>query len=312
VMKVAEQTPLTALYVAKLAKEVGFPEGVINVLSGYGPTAGGAIASHMNIEKVGFTGSTEVGKIIQEASAKSNLKRVTLELGGKSPNIIFDDCDLEQAVEAAHMGVFFNVGQCCCAGTRIYVQETLYEKFVQRMVEKAQKERILGDPFDPMTNHGPQIDGVQLNKILGLVDSGVKQGASLQTGGSQHGDKGFFMQPTVFADVQDHMDISTQEIFGPVMQISSFKDTDEVIERANNSNYGLAAAVFTKNVDRMYHISSALKAGNMWVNCYNVLVPQSPFGGYKESGFGRDLGEYALNHYTEVKCVTLAIPQKNS
>lgn len=311
VMKVAEQTPLTALYCAKLAKEVGFPDGVINILSGYGPTAGGAIASHMDIEKVGFTGSTEVGKIIQMESAKSNLKRVTLELGGKSPNIVFDDCDLDQAVAASHMAVFFNVGQCCCAGTRLYVQETMYEKFVEKMVEKAQN-RILGDPYDPKTNHGPQIDGEQLNKILGLVDSGVKQGASLQTGGAQFGDKGFFMQPTVFADVQDHMDISTQEIFGPVMQISSFKDEEEIIERANNTNFGLAAAVFTKNLDRMYHISTALKAGTVWGNCYNVLVPQSPFGGFKESGFGRDLGEYALNHYTEVKCVTLAVPQKNS
>ncbi|KAL5257650.1 hypothetical protein ACHWQZ_G012540 [Mnemiopsis leidyi] len=178
VMKVAEQTPLTALYVAKLAKEVGFPEGVINVLAGYGPTAGRAIAYHMDIEKVGFTGSTEVGKLVQEASAKSNLKRVTLELGGKSPNIIFDDCDLEQAVAASHMGVFFNVGQCCCAGTRIYVQDTMYEKFVERMVQKAQQDRILGDPYDPRTNHGPQIDDVQLNKILGLVESGIQQGAS--------------------------------------------------------------------------------------------------------------------------------------
>ena len=311
VLKVAEQTPLTALYIAKLAVEVGFPPGVINILSGYGPTAGGAIANHPDINKVGFTGSTEVGKIIQQAAGASNLKRVTLELGGKSPNIIFDDCDLEQAVAGAHMGLFFNVGQCCCAGSRIYVQEGIYEKFVKRMVEKAEA-RVLGDPFDPKTNHGPQIDDVQLEKILALIETGKAQGANLETGGTRFGDKGYFVKPTVFSDVKDDMDISTNEIFGPVMQVTSFKDTDEVIERANNTEYGLAAAVFSKNVDTIHHVTSALQAGKIWVNTYNVLVCQSPFGGYKQSGFGRDLGEYALSHYTEVKCVTTAIPQKNS
>lgn len=311
VMKVAEQTPLTALYVAKLAKDVGFPAGVLNVISGHGHTAGQALGMHMDVDKIGFTGSTEVGKLIQQYSAQSNLKRVTLELGGKSPNIVFDDCNLDAAVDAAHMGVFFNVGQCCCAGTRLYVQESIYDHFVERMVEKAQ-HRVLGDPYDPSTNHGPQIDGEQLNKIIGLVNSGVEQGASLQTGGAQHGDKGFYMQPTVFADVKDHMNISTDEIFGPVMQISSFKDEDEVISRANNTPYGLAAAVFTNDINRMYKMTSSLKAGSVWGNTYNVLVPQSPFGGFKESGHGRDLGEYALNHYTEVKCVTLAVPQKCS
>jgi len=311
VMKVAEQTPLSALYVAKLARDVGFPEGVINILAGYGPTAGGALARHMDVNKIGFTGSTEVGKIIQQESGKSNLKRVTLELGGKSPNIVFADCDLDRAATESAFGLFFNVGQCCCAGSRIYVQEEIYDEFVKRMVDIA-SQRVLGDPFAASTNHGPQIDDIQLKKILDLVKSGQDQGASLQFGGDQFGDKGYFMNPTVFADVEDNMDISTQEIFGPVMQISKFKTKEEVIHRANDSNYGLAAAVFSNNVHTINHMTSALQAGTVWVNCYNALMATNPFGGYKESGFGRDLGEYALQHYTEVKCVTNWTAHKNS
>lgn len=311
VMKVAEQTPLTALYFAKLARDVGFPEGVVNILSGYGPTAGGHLARHMDVNKIGFTGSTEVGKIIQQESGKSNLKRVTLELGGKSPNIVFADCDLDRAATESAFGLFFNVGQCCCAGSRIYVEEPIYDEFVKRMVDMASK-RVLGDPFSATTNHGPQIDDVQLNKILGLVKSGQEQGASLQCGGAQFGDKGYFMQPTVFGDVRDGMDISREEIFGPVMQISKFKTKEEVIERANDTSYGLAAAVFSNNVHTINHMTSALQAGTVWVNCYNALMATNPFGGYKESGFGRDLGEYALQHYTEVKCVTSFNPHKNS
>ncbi|XP_077382390.1 aldehyde dehydrogenase, mitochondrial-like [Festucalex cinctus] len=311
VMKVAEQTPLTALYVANLIKEVGFPEGVVNILPGMGPSAGAAIARHMDVDKVAFTGSTEVGHLIQQASGNSNLKKVTLELGGKSPNIILSDAKMEDAVEQAHFALFFNQGQCCCAGSRTYVQADIYDEFVERSAERARK-RVVGNPFDFKTEQGPQVDEEQFKKILGYISSGKKEGAKLMCGGSAAADKGYFIQPTVFGDVQDNMTIAREEIFGPVMQILKFKTLEEVVERANDSKYGLAAAVFTKDIDKANYVANALRAGTVWINCYDVFGAQAPFGGYKASGNGRELGEYGLENYTEVKTVTMKVPQKNS
>nr|AVR59246.1 mitochondrial aldehyde dehydrogenase 2 [Platynereis dumerilii] len=311
VMKVAEQTPLTALYVAQLTAEAGFPAGVVNVIPGFGPTAGGAIASHMRLDKVAFTGSTEVGQMVAEAAAKSNLKRVTLELGGKSPTIVLKDSDLAQAVEWAHFGLFFNQGQCCCAGSRVFVEEDIYDEFVERSVERA-KSRTVGDPFESGSEQGPQIDQEQMDKILTLVESGKKEGANLVVGGNRVGDKGFFIEPTIFKDVEDNMRIANEEIFGPVMQILKFKSIDEVIERANKTIYGLAASVMTKDMERGLHIAHGVRAGSVWVNCFDIFDAATPFGGYKMSGNGRELGEYGLEAYTEVKAVTIKVPQKNS
>lgn len=311
VMKVAEQTPLTALYVANLIKEAGFPPGVVNIVPGFGETAGAAIASHMDVDKVAFTGSTEVGHLIQQAAGQSNLKKVTLELGGKSPNIIFSDADLAHAVEESHTALFFNQGQCCCAGSRTYVHESVYDQFVEQSVERA-KLRTVGDPFDSKNEQGPQVDEEQFNKILGYISSGKKEGAKLLCGGGVAADRGYFIQPTVFGDVKDDMIIAKEEIFGPVMQILKFKTVEEVIERANDTRYGLAAAVFTNDINKANYVSQSLRAGTVWINCYDVFGAQAPFGGYKESGTGRELGEYGLEAYTEVKSVTVKIPQKNS
>ncbi|KAM8973995.1 retinal dehydrogenase 2 [Pelodytes ibericus] len=311
VIKPAEQTPLTALYMGALIKEAGFPPGVINILPGYGPTAGAAITSHPGIDKIAFTGSTEVGKLIQEAAAKSNLKRVTLELGGKSPNIIFADADLDYAVEQAHQGVFFNQGQCCTAGSRTFVEDSIYDEFVQKSVDRA-KRRIVGSPFDPTTEQGPQTDKKQYNKVLELIQTGIAEGAKLECGGKALGRKGLFIEPTVFSNVTDDMRIAKEEIFGPVQQILRFKTMEEVIDRANNSDFGLVSAVFTNDINKALTVSSAMQAGTVWINCYNALNAQSPFGGYKMSGNGREMGAYGLREYTESKTVTIKIPQKNS
>ncbi|XP_077997198.1 aldehyde dehydrogenase, mitochondrial-like [Glandiceps talaboti] len=311
VMKPAEQTPLSALYVASLIKEAGFPAGVVNLIPGYGPTAGAAIAEHMDVDKVAFTGSTEVGHLILQAAGRSNLKKTTLELGGKSPNIVFSDADIGDAVETSHFALFFNQGQCCCAGSRTFVHEDVYDEFVARSVARAQK-RSVGNPFDSSIEQGPQVDEEQMNKILHLIESGKQEGAKLLCGGSRVGDKGYFIQPTVFSDVGDNMRIAQEEIFGPVMQIMKFKDINEVIERANNTSYGLAAAVHTTDVNKALMIANGVRAGTVWINCYDVFGAQAPFGGYKMSGSGRELGEYGLEAYTEVKTVTIQIPQKNA
>ncbi|XP_035666435.1 retinal dehydrogenase 2-like [Branchiostoma floridae] len=311
VLKPAEQTPLSALYLAALIKEAGFPPGVVNIVPGYGPTAGAAISEHMDIQKVAFTGSTEVGKIIQQAAGKSNLKRVSLELGGKSPTIVFPDADLDFAVEEAHQALFFNMGQMCTAGSRTYVHEDIYDEFVRKSVERA-KSRTVGDPFDPRNENGPQVDLDQYKKILSMIESGKKEGAKLECGGEAAGEKGYFIQPTVFTDVNDNMTIAKEEIFGPVMSIMKFKDIDDVIRRANDTTYGLVAAVYTKNLDTAMTMSNSLQAGTVWVNCYNRIYPQAPFGGFKASGLGRELGEYGLEQYTEVKTVTIKLPQKTS
>jgi len=306
VMKPAEQTPLTALRVGELILEAGFPEGVVNLLPGYGPTAGAAIANHMDVDKVAFTGSTEVGHLIMEASAKSNLKRVTLELGGKSPNIVFADADMDQAIEGSHFALFFNQGQCCCAGSRLFVEDKCYDEFVEKSVARARTRKV-GDPFDASTEQGPQVDQAQFDKVLSYIDAGKREGASLLCGGGRWGDRGYFVEPTVFADVQDHMKIAEEEIFGPVMSIIRFKDMSDVIGRANRTMYGLAAAVWTRDIGKAHAIANSVRAGTVWVNCYDVFDAAAPFGGFKQSGIGRELGEYGLQQYTEVKTVTVKL-----
>jgi aldehyde dehydrogenase (NAD+) len=306
VLKPAEQTPLTALRIGELIVEAGFPPGVVNILPGYGPTAGAAIANHMDIDKVAFTGSTEVGHLIMGAAAKSNLKRVTLELGGKSPNIVFSDADMDQAIEGSHFALFFNQGQCCCAGSRLFVEEKAYDEFVEKSVARA-KKRTVGDPFDKKTEQGPQVDDVQFDKVMSYIDAGKREGASLLCGGNRVGERGYFIEPTVFGDVQDDMKIAKEEIFGPVMTIIKFRDLDEVIARANKTMYGLAAAVWTRDIGKAHAIANNVRAGTVWVNCYDVFSAAAPFGGFKQSGMGRELGEYGLQQYTEAKTVTVKL-----
>ncbi|ORZ15064.1 aldehyde dehydrogenase domain-containing protein [Absidia repens] len=302
VVKTSEMTPLSALKVAALAKEAGFPAGVINIVTGYGPEAGDALARHTKVGKVAFTGSTLTGRTVMKAAAESNLKKVTLELGGKSPNIIFDDADLDKAVKWAHFGIFFNHGQCCCAGSRVYVQEGIYDRFLEKF-KKATEETRVGDPTDESTFQGPQISQLQYDRIMGYIESGKDEGAKVYLGGARHGDKGYFIQPTVFTDVTPKMKIVQEEIFGPVVVVSKFKDADEVVELAHDTTYGLAAAVFTENVTRAIDVANRLEAGTVWVNAYNVLNPQVPFGGYRQSGVGRENGEYALDNYVQIKTV---------
>ncbi|KAL2822947.1 aldehyde dehydrogenase [Aspergillus granulosus] len=302
VLKTAEQTPLSALYAAKLIKEAGFPPGVINIISGFGRVAGAAISSHMDIDKVAFTGSTLVGRTILQAAAKSNLKKVTLELGGKSPNIVFDDADIDNAISWSNFGIFFNHGQCCCAGSRILVQEGIYDKFVERFKERAAKNK-LGNPFEMDTFQGPQVSQIQFDRIMEYINDGKQSGATVAIGGDRHGKEGYFIQPTVFTDVTSDMKIVQEEIFGPVVTIQKFKDEAEAIKIGNGTDYGLAAAVHTKNVNTAIRVSNALKAGTVWINNYNMISYQAPFGGFKQSGLGRELGSYALENYTQVKTV---------
>ena len=264
VIKQSEETPLTTLYLAALAKEAGIPAGVINVVPGYGATAGHAISTHMDIDKVSFTGSTNVAKLITQNAAKTNLKKVTLECGGKSPLIVFDDADLEKAVEVAHFALFFNSGQACLAGSRLFVQETIYDKFVAACISRA-KKAVTGDPFNEKTDQGPITFKRQHDKVMSLIESGKNEGARLVLGGKATGDKGFFVESTIFADVTDEMRIAREEIFGPVMQILKFKTVEEVIERANNTTYGLAAGIMTNDLDKANYVSKHLQAGTVWV-----------------------------------------------
>jgi aldehyde dehydrogenase (NAD+) len=306
VMKTAEQTPLSALVACNLVKEAGFPPGVINVISGFGKIAGAAIAAHMDVDKVAFTGSTVVGRQIMKAAAGSNLKKVTLELGGKSPNIVFDDADIDNAISWVNFGIYFNHGQCCCAGSRVYVQEGIYDKFIQRFKERAAKNTV-GDPFDTNTFQGPQVSQLQFDRIMSYIEEGKKAGATIETGGNRIGNKGFFIEPTIFSNVTEDMKIVQEEIFGPVCSISKFKTKEEVIAIGNNTTYGLAAAVHTTNLNTAIEVANALRAGTVWVNTYNTLHHQLPFGGYKESGIGRELGEAALDNYTQNKTVSIRL-----
>eukprot|EP00884_Botryococcus_braunii_P020189 jgi/Botrbrau1/6854/Bobra.152_2s0013.2 len=301
VIKVAEQTPLSALRMAAFLEEAGVPPGVVNILPGYGETAGAALTSHKGVNKLAFTGSTQVGKLIMKAAAE-NMVPVTLELGGKSPCIVCEDANLDEAVEQAAAAIFANQGQCCTAGSRTFVHESIYDEFVKKAMAKAQSIKV-GDPFDLATDQGPQVSKEQFEKILGYVRAGEDEGARLETGGRQHGEQGYFVQPTVFSNVKDHMKIAREEIFGPVQSILSWRTLEEVIQRANDTEYGLAAGVFTKDINKANCLARGLKAGTVWINTWNQVDPGVPFGGYKGSGIGRENGKAILSHYTQIKSV---------
>ncbi|MCM3236665.1 aldehyde dehydrogenase family protein [Heyndrickxia oleronia] len=305
VLKPAEQTPLSALFLAELAEEAGFPPGVINIVPGFGETAGQPLVDHPLVDKIAFTGSTVVGKSIMERAAKT-LKRVTLELGGKSPNIILPDADLRKAIPGALNGVMFNQGQVCCAGSRVFIQKKSYDNVVADMVSHA-KSIKQGFGLDSETQMGPLVSTEQQSRVLNYIEKGINEGAELLTGGGKPREEGYFVEPTIFADVNDEMTIAKEEIFGPVIAALPFDDLDEVINRANNSEYGLAAGLWTRDVANAHYIANKLRAGTVWVNCYNVFDAASPFGGYKQSGIGREMGSYALNNYTEVKSVWLSL-----
>src|SRR5579871_6288090 len=309
VLKPAEQTPLTALRLGELLLEAGVPAGVVNIVPGFGPTAGGALVRHPMVDKIAFTGSTEVGKEIQRESA-ATLKRVSLELGGKSPNIVFADADLEAAVEGALLGVFFNQGQVCCAGTRLFVERTMHDEFAERLAKTAAGMKQ-GSGLDPETRIGPLVSQEQLERVTGYLELGKREGARVLTGGERNTakglERGYFVKPTVFTGVRNDMRIAREEIFGPVVAVIPFKDEDDAVLQGNDTLYGLAAGVWTRDVSRAHRVARAIRAGTVWVNCYNVFDPASPFGGYKESGYGRELGRYALDLYTQVKSVWLRV-----
>src|SRR5580658_8006979 len=302
ILKPAEQTPLTALRLGELILEAGLPEGVVNIITGMGPGAGSSIAEHPDIDKVAFTGSTEVGKLILKASA-GNLKRVSLELGGKSPNIIFPDADLDQAVFGSAMGIFMNQGQVCCAGSRVFVQEKVYDQFTDSLSQMA-KGLTLGNPLDPNTRMGPLVSKEQHDRVKGYLKTGKAEGATAKAGGEPgNQESGYFIQPTVFTGVNNQMKIAREEIFGPVASAIKFKDEADVVLQGNDTTYGLAAAVWTKDINRALGVARKLKAGTVWINTYGQIDPMSPFGGYKQSGFGRELGKYAIDLYTQIKSV---------
>ncbi|PWA08764.1 betaine-aldehyde dehydrogenase [Pueribacillus theae] len=301
VLKPAEQTPLTALYLAELFQEAGFPDGVVNIIPGFGKTAGEPLVKHEKVNKIAFTGSTQVGKQIMRQAADT-VKRVTLELGGKSPNIILPDADLSKATPGALMGIMFNQGQVCTAGSRLFVQKKAFDNVVADLVSQS-KAIKQGPGIDANTQMGPLISNVQQNRVMNYIEKGKEEGAEILTGGSSPFENGYFVEPTIFAGVEDEMTIAREEIFGPVLVAMPFDDLDEVIARANNTSYGLAAAVWTENVRNAHYVASKLQAGTVWVNCYNVVDAAAPFGGFKQSGSGREMGSYALDNYTEVKSV---------
>ncbi len=301
VLKPAEQTPLTALHLARIAEEAGLPPGVLNVVTGFGPTAGAALVDHPGVDKIAFTGSTAVGQEIMRRAA-GTLKRLTLELGGKSPNIVFADCDLDLAVRGASNGIFYNKGEVCTAGSRLFVEEPLHDAFLDRL--SAFTARLQqGDPLDPKTRLGPQVSEAQMNRVLSYVDKGKGEGARLVMGGSRAPGRGYFVRPTIFDGVKNGMTIAREEIFGPVLSVLRFRDLDEVVSAANDTPYGLAAAVWTKDIKKAHRAARLLKAGTVWINTYGLYDSAMPFGGYKMSGFGRELGRHGLLEYTQTKSV---------
>ncbi|KAG2366983.1 putative 1-pyrroline-5-carboxylate dehydrogenase [Suillus spraguei] len=306
ILKPSELTPLTALRLCPLFVEAGFPDGVVNIVNGYGSTAGQALSQHMMVDKIAFTGSTLTGRKIMEAAAKSNLKKVTLELGGKSPSIIFDDVDLQQTVKWVSHGIFMNHGQACTAGSRIFVQAGIYDKFLKAFTEHTLSLKV-GDPFARDTYQGPQISQTQFERIMGYIKSGKEDGATVHVGGERHGHEGYFIQPTIFTECKPNMRIVQEEIFGPVAAVIKFTTEEEAIEQANDTLYGLACSVFTRDIDRAIRVAHSIEAGTAWINCHNSTELSLPFGGFKQSGIGRELGEYALEHYTNVKAVHVNI-----
>jgi phenylacetaldehyde dehydrogenase len=303
VLKPAEQTPLSALRLGELIEEAGFPPGVVNIVTGYGETAGAALAAHWDVDKVAFTGSTEVGKLIVKAAA-GNLKKVSLELGGKSPNIVFDDADLDTAVAGAANAIFFNHGQCCCAGSRLYVQKKIFDQVVDGVTQHAQGIKV-ADGFNPDSQMGPLVSEEQLNRVLGYLEAGKADGAQTVVGGGRVGDKGYFVQPTVLTGTRPGMKVLDEEIFGPVVCAMPFDDLDQVATQMNQTTYGLAGAIWTRDVTKAHRMARAMKAGTVWINCYNIFDAALPFGGYKQSGWGREMGKEVLELYTEVKAVCL-------
>lgn len=305
VLKPAEQTPLSALRLGELIVEAGFPEGVVNIVPGYGETAGAALAAHMDVDKIAFTGSTEVGKLIVHA-ATGNLKRVSLELGGKSPNVVFKDADIDAAIGGAANAIFFNHGQCCCAGSRLYVEKEVFDKVIDGVAERAKKIRV-GAGLDSNTQMGPLVSEEQLQRVCGYLESGLSQGAKAVAGGQKKGDKGYFVEPTVLVNTKDDMKVVQEEIFGPVVTAMPFSDPEEIVPRANENVYGLAAGVWTRDVSKAHRMAAHLQAGTVWVNCYNVFDAALPFGGYKQSGWGREMGHEVLNNYTQTKAVCVRL-----
>ncbi|HTF45629.1 MAG TPA: aldehyde dehydrogenase family protein [Terriglobales bacterium] len=307
VLKPAEQTSLSTLRFGALAAQAGIPAGVLNIVTG-GPETGKAIVRHPGVDKIAFTGSTAVGKEIMRGAADS-LKRITLELGGKSPNIVFADCDIDSAVKGAITGIFYGKGEVCNAGSRLFVESKVQDEFLEKLVARVKKMRP-GDPLDPKTRMGAIVSREQMQTVLGYIEAGKNEGAKLIIGGSQvsvDGGKGFFIEPTIFGGVSNDMKIAQEEIFGPVLATLSFDDLDQVIALANRNPYGLAAAVWTRDVKKAHTVSRQLKAGTVWINTYGLMDAALPFGGYKSSGFGRELGQHAIEHYTELKSVWLSL-----
>jgi phenylacetaldehyde dehydrogenase len=308
ILKVAEQTPLSGLRLGELVAEAGIPNGVVNVLAGYGETAGAALAAHPDVDKIAFTGSTEVGKLIVKAAA-GNLKKVTLELGGKSPVVVLDDADLDAVIPGAASAIFFNHGQCCCAGSRLMIHEKIFDKVVAGVADEAKKIK-LGPGLDPNTQMGPLVSDEQFKRVTGYIRSGIEEGAEIVTGGKKGSDNGgYFVQPTLITKTKPDMKVVREEIFGPVVCASPITDADleAIAKQANNTSFGLAASVWTRNISKANKLAKRIRAGTVWINCHNVFDASLPFGGYKESGWGREMGEFVLNNYTEVKAVTTAL-----
>jgi phenylacetaldehyde dehydrogenase len=303
VLKPAEQTPLSALRLGELIDKAGFPDGVVNIVTGYGETAGAALAAHPDVDKIAFTGSTEVGKLIVHAAA-GNLKKVSLELGGKSPNIVFADADLDTAIQGATNAIYFNHGQCCCAGSRLYIEKKIFDEVVEGVSENAKKINVV-EGSDPQCDMGPLVSQEQLDRVLGFIESGEKEGAKTVIGGHRLGDHGYFVEPTLLTNVAPGMKVHDEEIFGPVVCALPFEKTEEVAFQMNQSPYGLAGAVWTKDISKAHRLAKAMRAGTVWINCYNVFDAALPFGGYKQSGWGREMGREVFEEYTEVKAVCL-------